>query len=59
MNKEQLEQIKKAYATLLVDGMDMDILIEFAQDSIMDNIKDYDLEDLKEEKTLMILWTKK
>ena len=49
MNKEQLDNIKRAYAEMLVEGMDMKLLIEFAEDSIMENIKDYELEDLKEE----------
>jgi len=49
MNKEQLDNIKRAYAEMLVEGMDMKLLIEFAEDSIMENIKDYELEDLQEE----------
>ena len=49
MNKEQLDNIKRAYAEMLVEGMDMKLLIEFAEETIMDNIKDYELEDLKEE----------
>ena len=49
MNKEQLNNIKRAYAEMIVEGMDMKLLIEFAEDSIVDNIKDYEIEDLEEE----------
>ena len=49
MTKEKLEQIKRAYASLMVEGMDMDILIEYAEDSLVDNMKGYELEDLREE----------
>ena len=49
MNKEQLDQIKRAYASLMVEGMDMDILIEFAEDCLVDNMKGYEMEDLREE----------
>ena len=49
MNKEQLDNIKRAYAEMLVEGMDMKLLIEFAEDSIMENIKDYEVADLQEE----------
>ena len=49
MNKEQLDNIKRAYAEMLVAGMDMKLLIEFAEDSIMENIKDYEIADLQEE----------
>ena len=49
MNKEQLDNIKRAYAEMLVEGMDMKLLIEFAEDSIMESIKDYEMADLQEE----------
>ena len=49
MTITQLEQVKRSYAEMIVEGMDMKLLIEFAEDSIMDNIKDYEMEDLKEE----------
>ncbi len=49
MNKEQLDQIKRSYAEMIVDGMDMDTLIEMAEDSIVKQVKNYDYEDLKEE----------
>ena len=44
-----LDQIKKEYAQMVVEGMDMKLLIEFAEDTILENIKNYDYEDMKEE----------
>tara|TARA_Y100001958_G_C20861380_1_gene299453 strand:- start:9 stop:242 length:234 start_codon:yes stop_codon:yes gene_type:complete len=49
MSQKKLDQIKKEYAQMVVEGMDMKLLIEFAEDSILENIKDYDYEDMKEE----------
>ena len=49
MNKKQLDQLKRSYAEMIVDGMDMDMLIEMAEDSIVEQVKNYDYEDLKEE----------
>ena len=49
MNKEQLDQIKRSYAEMIVEGMDMDMLIEMAEDSIVEQVKNYEYEDLKEE----------
>jgi hypothetical protein len=46
---EQIEGIKQRYAEMIVDGMDMKSLITFAVESIEQNLKDYDMEDLKEE----------
>jgi len=49
MNQEQLNTLKENYTNMIVDGMDMDTLVQFAFDSIMDSIKDWDEVDLKEE----------
>ena len=49
MTINQIDQLKNAYAEMIVDGMDMNSLITFAVESIEQNIKDYDMEDLKEE----------
>ncbi len=49
MTINQLGQIKRSYAEMIVEGMDMKLLIEFAEDSIVENLKDYEMEDLKEE----------
>ena len=34
---------------MILDGMDMDSLIQFAFDNIMDNLKEWDEEDIKSE----------
>ena len=49
MNQEQLNTLKENYANLIVDGMDMDCLVQFALDSIMHNMELWDEVDLKEE----------
>ena len=49
MNAEQLNKLKESYTEMILDGMDMDTLVQFAFDSIMDNIKDWDEQDVKEE----------
>ena len=49
MNAEQLDQLKTNYAELIVEGMDMDSLITFAIESIEQNIKHWDENDVKSE----------
>ena len=49
MNDSDLFTLKENYANMIIDGMDMDSLVQFAYDSIMDNIKDWDEDDMKEE----------
>ena len=49
MNQQQLNQFKLNYAEMIVDGMDMDTLITLAVESIEQNIKDWDEDDVKEE----------
>jgi len=49
MNDSELLQLKENYTNMIIDGMDMDSLVQFAFDSIMDNMKDYTEEDIKEE----------
>jgi len=49
MTITQLDQLKRNYAEMIVEGMDMKLLIEFAEDSIVENLKAYEMEDLKEE----------
>tara|TARA_R110001606_G_scaffold1135_8_gene4074 strand:- start:54 stop:260 length:207 start_codon:yes stop_codon:yes gene_type:complete len=46
---KQIEGLRQRYAEMIVEGMNMDNLITFAVDSIVDNLKDYDMEDIKEE----------
>ena len=49
LTKSQLDQLRCNYAELIVEGMDMDTLITFAVESIEQNIKDWDEDDIKEE----------
>ena len=49
LNAKQLEQFKLNYAELIVEGMDMDSLITFAVESIEQNIKDWNEDDVKSE----------
>ena len=49
MNSKQLDQFKLNYAEMIVEGMDMDSLITFAVESIEQNIKNWDEDDVKEE----------
>ena len=49
LNSKQLDHLKANYANLIVDGMDMDTLITFAIESIEQNIKDWDENDVKSE----------
>ena len=49
LTAEQLEQLKCNYASMIVDDMDMKTLRIMAYDVIVENLKDYDEEDIKEE----------
>ena len=49
MTLNQIDQLKNDYAEMIVEGMDIDSLVTFAVESIEQNLKDYDMEDLKEE----------
>ena len=49
LNSKQLDQLKLNYAELIVEGMDMDTLITFAVESIEQNIKDWEEDDVKSE----------
>jgi len=49
MTSDQLNKLKNSYAEMIVDGMDMKLLIQFAVESIEENIKDWDEEDVKSE----------
>lgn len=45
----QLDDLKNAYAEMIVEGMDMNTLITCAVESIEQNLKDYNMEELREE----------
>lgn len=49
LTKSQLDQFKANYAELIVDGMDMKTLEQFAIESVEQNIKDWDEDEVKEE----------
>ena len=49
MTSEQLEQLKSNYCELIVDGMDMDCLVQMCHDLLMDAYKDCTEQELKEE----------
>ena len=49
LTTSKLDQLKLNYAELIVEGMDMDTLITFAVESIEQNIKDWDEDDIKSE----------
>ena len=49
LTTKQLDQLKLNYAELIVEGMDMDTLITFAVESIEQNIKDWEEDDVKSE----------
>ena len=49
MTETQLNQLKLNYAELIVEGMDMNSLSTFAVESIEQNIKDWDEDDVKSE----------
>jgi len=49
LNEQQLNQLKLNYAEMIVDGMDMNTLITFAVESIEQNMKDWDEDDIKSE----------
>ena len=49
MTNNQIDQLKSDYAYMIVDGMDMKSLITLAVESIEQNLKDYNMEELKEE----------
>ena len=49
MNTEQLNNLKSNYCEMIIDGMDMDCLIQMCYDLLMDSYKDCNEEELKAE----------
>ena len=49
LTTSKLDQLKLNYAEMIVEGMDMNTLITFAVESIEQNIKDWDEDDIKSE----------
>ena len=49
MNAQQLQQFKSDYCEVIIDGMDMDCLVQMCHDLLMDAYKDCTEEELKAE----------
>ena len=49
MNQEQLEKFKDNYANMILDGMDMDSLVQLAYDYIIEGLENWTEEDMKDE----------
>ena len=49
LSESDLFTVKENYANMIIDGMDMDSLCQFAFDSIIANLNDYSEDDLREE----------
>ena len=49
MNNEQLNQLKENYANMIVEGMDMDDMVQMCYDMLMDAYQDCSEEEIKEE----------
>lgn len=49
LNEAQFDQLKEAYAYMIVDDMDMKTLVQLAIDSIVENLKSYDQDELRDE----------
>jgi len=49
MNNEQLNQLKENYANMIIDGMDMDDLVQMCFDMLMDAYKDCTEEEIRGE----------
>jgi hypothetical protein len=49
MTTEQLNQLKSNYCEMIIDGMDMDCLVQMCHDLLMDSYSDSTEAELKEE----------
>lgn len=49
LTESQFDQLKESYAYMIVDDMDMKTLVQLAIDSIIENLKSYDQDELKDE----------
>ena len=49
MNTEQLDQLKSKYCEYIIDGMDMDCLIQMCHDLLMNEYEKCSEEDIKQE----------
>ena len=46
LSQYQLDKLKERYAEMIVDGMDIDTLCEFAYEQILMNVHDYNQDDM-------------
>jgi hypothetical protein len=49
LNESQLFQLKENYVNMIIDGMDMDSLVQFAFDSILEEIEKWTEDDIVDE----------
>ena len=49
LSNSELDTLKSNYCEMIIDGMDMDTLIQLAYDLLMDAYKESTEEDLREE----------
>ena len=49
LNQEQLDKLKSQYVEMIIDGMDHKTIFQFAYDTIMHDIEEWDEQDVKEE----------
>ena len=49
MTTEQLNQLKSNYCEMIIDGMDMDCLVQMCHDLLMDSYASSSEEDIKQE----------
>jgi hypothetical protein len=46
LSQYQLDKLKERYAEMIVDGMDIDTLCEFAYEQILMNVHEYNQDDM-------------
>ena len=49
LTESQFDQLKDSYAYMIVDDMDMKTLVQLGIDSIVENLKSYDQDELRDE----------
>ena len=49
MNSSDLQQLKENYINMIIDGMDMDSLVQFAFDSMLEELENWTKEDIVDE----------
>jgi len=49
MTESDLFSLKENYVNLIIDGMDMDSLVQYAFDQLIEYFKDFDEDELKAE----------